>query len=334
MGALAVLEVLDREGQARQSVVVRRWPLRVGRALDNHLVLADPHVAAHHFHIETGETGLKLTVDETGNGVQIGRRRLHATELHEWPADAEPLELTAGRTRLRLRTATQVVPAELPLAGLATRNRRFVPTLLAGLVLLAAMLFNTYLDTDPDTQVRAYAGLLLAAVAVTAVWCGIWALLSKTFTRQARLGWHLRVFVFAGIALLLTDYVPKLLAFSLSWPWLSNFDFIATYAVAAAALYYHLIGVEVSRPRVVRGAAAAGVIVAVTLTMWFNVQRSERFGDELYMSHLFPPALRLARPATTERYFEGLAALQESLDDKARQPTRGDLLDSQSGEND
>ncbi len=84
----------------------------------------------------------------------------------------------------------------------------------------------------------------------------------------------------------------------------------------------------------VRGAALAGVIVAVALTMWFNVQRSERFGDELYMSHLFPPALRLARPATTERYFEGVAALQESLDDKAKQPTRGDLLDSQGGEND
>ena len=334
MGALAVLEVLDRDGQVRQSVAVRRWPLRVGRALDNHLVLADPHVAAHHFHIEAGNSGLKLTVGETGNGVQIGRRRLHTTELHEWPADAEPLELTAGRTRLRLRTAAQTVPAEQPLAGLATRSRRFVPTLIAGLVLLAALMFNTYLDTDPDTQVRAYAGLLMAAVAITAVWCGVWALLSKTFTRQARLGWHLRVFVFAGIALLLTDYVPKLLAFSLSWPWLSNFSFIATYTVAAAALYYHLIGVEVSRPRVVRGAAVAGVIVAVALTMWFNVQRSERFGDELYMSHLFPPALRLARTSTTERYLDGVAALQESLDDKAKQPTRGDSLDNQGGEND
>ena len=151
MGAIAVLELIDRDGQARQSVAVRRWPLRVGRSLDNHMVLADPHVAAHHFVVESTDEGLRLTVGETGNGVQIGRLRLHAGELHRWPADGEPLELTAGRTRLRLRTSAQALPAELPLAGLATRSRRFVPSLVAGSALLAALMFNTYLDTATDT---------------------------------------------------------------------------------------------------------------------------------------------------------------------------------------
>ena len=333
MGAVAILEVLDRDGQARQATVVRRWPLRVGRALDNHMVLSDPFVAAHHFQVEALDEGLQLTVADSGNGVQIGRRRLHTTEQHRWSADAEPLEFTVGRTRLRLRTAAQAVPAELPLAGLATRSRRFVPTLVAGLLVLAALLFNTYVDSDPDTQVRAMAGLLLAAVALTSVWCGVWALLSKTFTRQSRLGWHLRVFVFAGLGLLIVDYLPNLVAFSLSWPWVSNFNFVAIYVVAAAALYYHLLGVEVSQPRLLRAAAVAGVLVAVALTMWFNVQRSGRFGEELYMSHLFPPALRLARPATAERYLEGVGALQTALDEKARQPTRGDLQDA-GGDND
>ena len=334
MGTLAVLEVVDRDGQVRQSVVVRRWPLRVGRALDNQLVLADPHVAAHHFHVESTAQGLQLVVGETGNGVQLGRHRLHSGESHRWPAEGEALEMTAGRTRLRLRSAAQVLPAELPLAGLATRSRRWVPSLVAGCVLLAAMMFNTYLDTDPDTQVRAYAGLLLAAIAVTAVWCGLWALLSKTFTRQSRFGWHLRVFLFAGITLLAVDYLPKLLAFSLSWPGLSSFGFIATYAVAAAALYYHLLGVEIARPRLLRAVAAAGVAVAVALTLWFNVQRSDLFGEELYMSHLFPPALRLAQPVTSERYFEGIAALQTTLDEKAQQTTRGDGPEARSGDED
>ena len=231
MGALAVLEVIDRDGQVRQSVVVRRWPLRIGRALDNHLVLGDPHVAAHHVQIAAADAGgLQLTVGETGNGVQIGRRRLHAAEQHLWPTDGEPLEMTIGRTRLRLRSANQALPAELPLAGLATRSRRFVPTLVAGCALLGALMFNTYLETDPDTQVRAYAGLLLAAVAVTAVWCGLWSLLSKTFTRQSRFGWHLRIFVFAGLLLMAVDYLPMLLAFSLSWSWLSTFGFLTRSA--------------------------------------------------------------------------------------------------------
>lgn len=334
MGAVAVIDVLDRDGQARQTVVVRRWPLRVGRALDNHLVLADPHVAAHHFQIEPGDDGLQLTVGDTGNGVQIGRQRLHRGEQHRWPADGAALEMTAGRTRLRLRCAAQAVPAELPLAGLATRSRRFVPTLIAGVVLFAALMFNTYLDNDPDAQGRAYAGLLLAAVAITAAWCGLWSLLSKTFTRQSRFGWHLRIFVFGSLLLLVVDALPKLLAFSLSWPWIESFSFIASYAVVAAMLYYHLLGVEVSRPRLLRAAAVAGVAAAVALTMWFNVQRTDRLGEDLYLSHLFPPPLRLANPVTTDKYFEGVAALQAPLDAKASQPVRGDLPDAQGDAND
>lgn len=334
MGALAILEVVDRDGQARHSVVVRRWPLRVGRALDNHMVLSDPFVAPHHFQVEAGEEGLQLSVDATSNGVQVGRKRLHSGEQHRWPADSAPLELIAGRTRLRLRSAAEAIAAELPLAGLATRSRRWVPSLVAAGVLLAMLLFITYLDTDPDALGRASAGLLLAAVSVTAVWCGLWALLSKTFTRQARFGWHLRVFLFAGSALLAVDHLPGLLAFALSWSWVSNFDFIALYAVAAATLYYHLLAVELSRPKLLRASAFAGCAVAVALTLWFNMQRNERFGEELYMSHLYAPALRLARPASVDQYLEGVAALQGALDDKAKLPTRGDVAEGRDGEED
>ena len=61
MPVLAVLEVLDRDGSVRHSVGVREWPLRVGRALDNDLVLDDPHTAAHHFSVEPDAEG-RVTV--------------------------------------------------------------------------------------------------------------------------------------------------------------------------------------------------------------------------------------------------------------------------------
>ncbi len=334
MGTLALLEVLDRDGQARSSVAVRRWPLRVGRALDNHMVLSDPFVAPHHFHVQAGDEGLHLVVDGTANGVQVGRRRLHTGEEHRWALDTEPLELTVGRTRLRLRSAAQALPAELPLAGLATRSRRWVPSLVAACVLLALLMFNTYLETDPDGLGRASAALLLSAASVTAVWCGLWALLSKTFTRQARFGWHLRVFLFAGIALFAAEHVPDVLAFALSWTWTSSFSFIATYSVAAALLYYHLLAVELARPRLMRLAALAIAGAAVAVTLWFNVQRTERFGEELYMSHLYPPAVRLARPVNVDRYLEGVAALQTGLDEKAKVATRGDAAGGKEGDDD
>ena len=45
MGPL--IEVLDRDGQVRQSFPVAQWPLRVGRALDNDVVLSDPLSLIH-----------------------------------------------------------------------------------------------------------------------------------------------------------------------------------------------------------------------------------------------------------------------------------------------
>ncbi len=322
-GNLALLEILDRDGQVRQSHPVTRWPLRIGRAVDNDIVLSDPHVAAHHLAVDVDAAGLVLQVGETFNGVSAGARRLRQGERLALPADAAPPDWTLGRTHLRLRLPGQPLAPERPLAAAQTRGRRYGPTLIALAILLLALSFSTWLESDPDNFGRALGGMLLAAGMGIAIWCGLWALLSKTFTRQARFDWHLKVFLVASIAWLVCENLPGLLGFVLSWPWISDFGFVATYAVGAAAFYFHLLAVEPGRPRLLRGVAATSFVVGVALSLWFNVQRSDRLGAELYMSHLFPPALRLAKPVASERFVDGLAPLQAVLDKRAKEPPRG-----------
>ncbi|MDE2625887.1 MAG: FHA domain-containing protein [Burkholderiales bacterium] len=332
MGALGLLEVLDRDGQVRQAVAVTHWPLRVGRALDNDVVLSDPHVAAEHLSIAPDERGLVLTVGATRNGVRLGARKLRAGDdatlragdATALPAGGEPITLTVGQTRLRLRLPDHTLAPELALAPSASFARRLGPFVGAALLLVAGLLFKVYLDTDPDALARAAGAMLLTTLVGAAVWCGAWALLSKTFTRQARFGWHLRVFVLASLALLANSAVPALLAFALSWPWLSDFAFVGDIAIAAAALYFHLLAVEPAHPRGLRWVAVTCALLGVALTLWFNVQRSGRYGDELYMSHLFPPALRLARPVAVDTFIDGLAPLKATLDRQAREPGHGD----------
>jgi len=324
-GALGHIEVLDRDGQIRQSLTVAQWPLRIGRALDNDLVLSDPHVAAHHLHIASTETGLQLHVDETRNGVQLGtRQRLQQGESAPLPAQGEPIELMAGRTRLRLRLPEHAVAPEVVIAPAVSLRRRAAPLLLSAFLLIGGLLFNNYLNTDPDGLTRVIGNTLLSAFVGGAVWCGFWATLSKIFTRQTYFLWHLRVFLVAGIALMLIDIVPALFAFAFSWPWLTDFAFIGEIAVAAAALYFHLLAVEPARHRLLKWVAAVCAVVGIGLTLWFNVQRNDMYGDELYMSHLFPPALRLARPIGTDAFITGLGPLKAMLDKKAKEPGRDD----------
>jgi hypothetical protein len=324
MDALGLLEVLDRDGQVRQSFTVTRWPLRIGRALLNDVVLGDPHVAPEHLCIEPGETGLTLTVSPTRNGVLLGHKRLRGGDSAPLAVAGDAIEFTAGRTRLRLRLPAQALAPELPLAPVTSLARRLGPGLVAGLLLVLGLLFKSYLDTDPDTFARAAGSALLAAFVGGAVWCGAWALLSKTFTRQAHFGWHVRVFLFASVALLGVSVVPALVAFALSWPWLTDFAFIGDVAVAATALYFHLLAVEPARQRALKWVAASCAFVGVGLSLWFNVQRTDLYGEELYMNHLFPPALRLARPMPADAFVDGLTPLKAVLDKKAKEPGRGD----------
>jgi len=321
---LALLEVLDRDGQVRQSCIVDELPFRMGRALDNDLVLSDPHVAPEHLSLQAGERDLVLAVGDTRNGVMLGSRQWHAGQRVPLPVEASPMELTVGRTRLRLRLPEVMLAPEVPLAAALARSRRMTPVFVVALVLLAGLLFTTYIESDPQGLGRAVAGMLVASISGAAIWCGLWSLLSKTFTRQAHFGWHLRVFLLASIAWMLLDVVPKAVSFAFSWPALASFGFIANLGVGAAALYFHLLAVEPARPRLLRGVTTIGWVTGVAVMMWFNVQRTDRLGENLYMSHLFPPAMRLASPVSTDRFIDGLKPLQAVLDKKAKEAPSGE----------
>ncbi|MEO8056904.1 MAG: hypothetical protein ABI671_01170 [Burkholderiales bacterium] len=321
---LALIEVLDRDGQVRQSFGVGEWPLRIGRGLDNHLVLSDAHVAAEHLTLVHDEQGLALCVGATKNGVQFGAKKLPTGARQPLATSGDAPEFSIGRTRLRLRLPSHMLAPELPLAVVAPLRQRLVPIVVAALLLVLGMLFNTYLDTDPDGLGRAVGATLLSTVAGALIWCGAWALLTKTFTHQARFGWHLRVFLISSTAWLIVGALPAVLAFAFSWPWLTDFAFVGTYAVGATALYFHLLAVEPARHRALRWAAVACGVTGVALTLWFNVQRTDQFGEELYMNHLLPPLMRLAKPVSEDVFIDGLAALKAPLDKKAKETSGAD----------
>ncbi|HWK83345.1 MAG TPA: FHA domain-containing protein [Caldimonas sp.] len=327
----ALLEAIDRDGMVRQAWRIERWPLSIGRALDNDAVLTDPHVAAHHATIElrpaagAGEQAtLVVRTGETKNGLSVGRDRVAAGETKTIVDTGHDLDLHVGRTALRLRLPGHALAPEQMLAPRVAVERRWLPTVVLALAVLAIVVFNAYLDTDPDGLARASEGAVLTAVSGGAIWCTFWALLSKLFARQSNFAWHVRVFVVASLVMLGFAAVPPLFAFAFSWPWVTDFSFVAVYATVAGAIYFHLLAVEPGRQRLMRAVTATGFIVGVALTLWFNVQRTGRPGEELYMNHLFPPRLRLAQPVKVDLFVDGLAPMQAILDKQAKDKSGAD----------
>lgn len=350
--ALALLEAIDRDGLVRQAWRIDRWPVTIGRALDNTVVLSDVHVAAHHATIDLvapaqpldadapsdvvpaqDAARIAVTAGATRNGVALGRDRLKAGESRIVVDAGSDLDLHVGRTQLRLRLAGQALEPELAMAPTVTADRHWLPTLAIALVVLLFVLAVTWIDTDPDNFSRAAGTIALTTIAAGAIWCGLWALLSKTFTRQGHFGWHVRVFVIASLTTMILGALPPLVAFAFSWPWVTDFSFVAVYATVAAAIYFHLLAVEPARVRLMRAVAITGFVAGVALSLWFNVQRTGRPGEELYMSHLFPPQLRVARPVAVDRFVQQLGPMQAILDRKAREPASGDS-DPRAGDDD
>lgn len=326
----ALLEAVDRDGVVRQAWRIERWPVSIGRALDNDVVLSEPHVAAHHATIDViaaadgAPATLVVRAGETQNGLVIAKERVAGGAVREIADSGRDLDLQIGRTQLRLRLPAHALGPEQPMSAIASTEHRWLPTVAIAIAVLAIVLANTWIDTDPDALARTAGAMLLTTIAGGAIWCGLWALLSKTFTRQSHFGWHVRVFVVASLALLLLSVIPPLIAFAFSWPWVTDFSFVAVYATAATAIYFHLLAVEPARRGLMRAVAATGFVVGVALSLWFNVQRTGRLGEELYMNHLFPPQLRLAKPKSVDRFVGGLAPMQAILDKQAKEQSGGD----------
>lgn len=313
---IALLELLDRDGHVRQSLGVAAWPLRVGRAIDNDLVLDDPYTAAHHFVVDTDERGVYLRAGASVNGVRAGARRLAEGERAE--VGAEPLVIRAGDTTLRLRLAEHALAPERPLRTASGWWHHHAGDVVLALLVLAATAAGVWVDLDPEQLARPLAGAVLSLAFGLMLWCGGWALVSKLFTRRLHFSWHLRVALVATLVSQAVMFAANLGAFAFSWPALSDYRFVAVYAVVATMLYFNLLGIEPRRPRRLALLAGALCVGALGYAMWNHQQARDEFGEELYMSHLFPPVLRVARPVDGASFVERLTPLREDLDERAR----------------
>jgi len=319
---IALLEVLDRDDHVKHYLPVAAWPVSAGRALDNDIVLDDAYIAAHHFRIDADERGVYVQVGETVNGLRADGRQLASGERAV--VGDMPLRMEVGDSHLCLRLAHHPLPPEQPLRKPRSFWHAAWPSIAAGLSVIAVLLFTTWLDADPDDVTRALGGVMVTMLVGAAVWCAGWSLVSKIFTRRSHFWWHVRVMLIGVLAVDLITAALHLVAFSFSLPIASDFTFVFTYAIIAAMLYFHVLGVEPRRPKRMRVAAVSMFVVGTALSFWFNQQNRDQIGEELYMSHLFPPALRVAKPQDTTAFVKGLSSLKPTLDDKARKRDSSD----------
>jgi hypothetical protein len=302
------VETLARNGDVLHRHQVDALPIRLGRGYDNDYIVDDAHCAARHAVIEAdGEGRLVLRDLGSKNGI------VHKGKRSASVAITGDTVVRMGHTSLRVRPADFPVPAEL-----LDRTRHGweggVPAL-AGIVLigLVSILTVWLTDTQPFQLIR-YLQALAYGLGGGLVWCGAWAFANRLFGRHARLGRHLFIFGCGLAAVTLFKLLSSVIAYAFSLELITRYGAHVVVAIAGVMLFYHLSTVK---PNSRHRFAIVCVLLAVLgsgLTLISNEQRTGRPGDELFMSVIMPPAVKVARDHKVDEFMSDVGAMRAALD--------------------
>lgn len=314
---LGLIEAFDRHGALLARAPITRWPVTVGRALDCDLVLDDPFVAPRHLRIDRAVNEprtVQVEVLETRNGARLQRKQHGPGERFDWP-DGAPIDL--GHTHITLRLADAPIADEQPLPEFPWRT---VGTTAALVVLVgAAAMVSSWLESRDGSQyLKSLPSVLLMLLLVLSAWSGLWAVANKMFAGRLQFWRHVRIACTVYLASEALRLAANLAAFSFSLEALSQFASVLGVLVLAWALYAHLATV-LPRRRVGLAWTVAAV-VALGVPAWLGAQwlNRMRLTNEMYMSSLFPPSLRVAPAVPVDQLLQDAEALRAKLDRRLR----------------
>lgn len=310
---LGLIEAHDRHGALLARAPITRWPVTVGRALDCDLVLDDPFVAPRHLRIDRSvdeHRTVQVDVLETRNGARLQRKRHAQGERFDWPGGT-PIDL--GHTHITLRLADAPIADEQALPEFPWRT---VGTTAALVVLVgAAAMASSWLESRDSSQyLKSLPSVLLMLLLVLSAWSGLWAVANKMFAGRLQFWRHVRIACTVYLASEALRLAAHLAAFSFSLEALSQFASVLGVLVLAWALYAHLATVLPRRRVGLAWTVAAVVMLGVPAWLGAQWLNRMRLTNEMYMSSLFPPSLRVAPTAPVDQLLQDAEALRAKLD--------------------
>lgn len=304
------VEILSRSGEVRLRQRVDVLPIRIGQGYDNDVILDDRHISPHHVVVDRNEAG-GLDVLDLGsrNGVVHKGKRSERLTI-----DGNTV-FRLGHTNLRVRSADFSVADEM-------RDTTFHawegwPPALAGLLLLVTIsLFSTWLtDVDKQEAIR-YVTTMVGFLAVGLVWSGGWTLGNRIFAGQTRFGRHLFILASGMLVLELAAMLLSPLAYALSLEAMSRYGSHISIVIAAGVVYFHLVTISANHARRHAITAALLLLLGSGLTLAFNYQNRGVFADDLFMSELYPPSLRVSADHTVDEFLAESQKLKAGIDEE------------------
>lgn len=318
MKAPFYVETIARNGEVLHRHVVPSLPIRIGRGYDNDYIIDDDYVAANHAVVDLAEDGQQLVLRDLGsrNGI------VHRGKRQQQVVVNGDTVVRMGHTMLRVRPSDFKVAPEM-----VDRTRHgwegAAPGFIGMGLILAFALFALWINDTLAFQPIRYLQAAAFGIGAGLAWAGIWAVVNRLFGRHARLGRHLFILGSALAVLTLFQLGSSIVAYAFSLDALTRYSSHVAIAIACVMLFYHLATVK---PQLVRrfaiGCTALFVLVS-GLTLLSNVQRTGRLADDLYMSLVLPPSVRVSPDHSVDEFMGQVQQLKPRLDQDRTKKVRG-----------
>lgn len=318
MNFLGVVEIIDRGGAVQSRVRVDHLPFKLGRALDNDLIIDDIYVCPHHAEIRD-EDGLALVDLRSVNGSFLGLGR----QREERVAFRESVDFRLGHSLLRFRAATEQLQ-ETAADPLATsrlfaldRLQWAMPALLLSVVVL---LIERVLVTTQTVQLGALASGVLPAILMVLMWALAWSMANRMVSHRFHYLGHLSIVclgVLAASALEpMAGYIGFAFAADVS---ISTIGRLAGAGLLAIIIYGHLRLISRGSGRRLLVPAGGVALAFLAMSILPGAGDSGFSSEPKFVGTLKMPAAALRRGRSSEEFYTDAARALDEVDEEAKE---------------
>lgn len=307
--ATLIVEVLRADGAREHLLPFNKSVVKLGRALDNDVVIDDVHADAHHATLALTDAGFILKDNGSLNGVFHEQKQIHPTNGVLLQSGHS---FKIGLTTLRVLSPKHNFADPVPLSYPGWFGR------LMGNGLVAVMLYllgvsiiggGAFIEAgwDEDARQNVLRQVILTAL-VLPIWAFFWSLIGRIAVYHWRFWTHLAAIMLfvvvtevMDIAMIIAGYNLHLAEGWLMWPVTGGMLFVLFYQHALAALPLKTL------PRSVMACVVSGFFMTVIIAVHFTGQSSFS-NTPAHNGYLLPEQARLAPAVSTSTFLQNAAA--------------------------
>jgi len=236
---LGYIEILDPKGRVSERYRIESFPLTIGRAYTNQVILDDPFVCPEHVAVNRDEIG-RVSVEDQGsiNGLRIAEGEPAVKNL--------PLG-SGGKFRIG-HTTLRYCAADAPIAATQIDRVDFLSrfaspyfAVIGGVCMMAALSLDFYLGSFERVTFLRVLTDPLVTISTMAIWAGLWSFVSRIVFGRLYYTQHFLIVCLAMLGSLLLNEISEWVEFFLpTFPAIWVAAVFGSAMILAAAVFGHL----------------------------------------------------------------------------------------------